>query len=76
MIGRLAYVVGDGEQSVQALIEQTNASREKPLASNVLGERAPLPVLVGSEAADWLGKQQGPFASPETDAAFVGVSGA
>ncbi|MTW23012.1 acetate--CoA ligase family protein [Allochromatium palmeri] len=54
---RPAYVIGDGRHSVQDLIERTNAARKTPAPADQPGERAPLPILVGSETADWLAGQ-------------------
>lgn len=54
---RPAYVTGDGKHSVQALIEQTNAARTTPVPPDQPGERAPLPIKVGSETESWLASQ-------------------
>ncbi len=72
---RPAYVVGDGEATVEALIDQTNRRRAIPTA-DPMAEQGRNPIVIDDEVRDWLANQGLRLASVPAAGRHVRLRGA
>lgn len=79
VLRRPAGVRGDGQATVETLVQRVNAQRAQPVAgpvTDIMGERGSKPIVLDEEAAEWLHAQDLALSSVPAAGRFVRLRGA